>query len=489
MARSPAAWAGLGLTLLLAAWVIATQPFGAPDEASHYLRALNISQGHLLGPKIPYPNVPLTPVAQAFVNHDTRAVMVPAPLSPPDVSCVNGKRDLGGSCVEATPTGDYFPPAYVLPALALKASSDATTGLWVSRFLSAAVCLAFIVLAVALLWDETGWSLLGLLAAITPMVLFVSSILNPSGLDTAASIAFAAAGLRIARTPERAPAWVWAALAISGAFTILSFQAGPGFALADLAVGVALLGGSGVRALRRSHPRPLAISGGVLAISLIAWFVYSRVSGASHSHFGFTPIRHSLRVGLDQLPAVLRDAVGNFGSLTIGLPSAARWIWWLLVLALVGGALWLGSRRERVLMAVVTVLALAFPVLSYAWVYRYSGFGMQGRQVLPVLILIPLLAGELVCRHRERLASVRSRRLLVAAIAGIALFQVYAWWYDAADTAGAHGALRFYAHARWNPPLGWLPWIAVVILGGVALLRSAWLSSEARMAWARPVAT
>ena len=110
---------GGGFALLMAAWIAATAPFAAPDEASHYLRALTIADGQLLGMKVLYgPDPALTPTQQEFINHDTRAVRVPARLSPPDVNCMNangltafpvGKQDLTGSCLEATPSGN-FPP-------------------------------------------------------------------------------------------------------------------------------------------------------------------------------------------------------------------------------------------------------------------------------------------------------------------------------------------------------------------------------------------
>jgi hypothetical protein len=119
-------------------------------------------------------------------------------------------------------------------------------------------------------------------------------------------------------------------------------------------------------------------------------------------------------------------------------------------------------------------------VLAYAWVYRYSGFGMQGRQVLPVLMLIPLVAGELVYRRLEVARRPKARWVLGASVAAVALFQAYAWWYDARDAAGAPGTLRFYAHATWSPPLGWIVWIVVAALGTLALLGCGWLSAGVR---------
>lgn len=204
---------GLGFGLLLVAWVMATQPFAAPDEPSHYLRALSIANGHLLGPTVPYPYGGLMPAQLAWVDQGTRAVWVPAGQSPP-VPCIDHKPDfavLAPGCREASEVGNYHPLPYLLPALALDMSNDSTTGLYLSRLASAIPCLAFILLAFALLWDGSAWSLLGPLAAITPMVLFVSSIVNPNGLELAACLAFAASVLRIARAPTHLPSRVWAA--------------------------------------------------------------------------------------------------------------------------------------------------------------------------------------------------------------------------------------------------------------------------------------
>jgi hypothetical protein len=143
-----------------------------PDEASHYLRALTLTHGTILGPKVDYDHDPaLTPTQQTFINHGTRAVEVSARFSPEDVGCINGKPELTRSCLEAVPNGNFPPLAYVLPAIALSASRSVTSGLWFTRAASALQSVAFLLLAVAPLWDRSGWSLLGLLAATTPMVL------------------------------------------------------------------------------------------------------------------------------------------------------------------------------------------------------------------------------------------------------------------------------------------------------------------------------
>jgi hypothetical protein len=294
---------GGGFALLMAAWIAATAPFAAPDEASHYLRALTIADGQLLGMKVLYgPDPALTPTQQEFINHDTRAVRVPARLSPPDVNCMNangitafpvGKPDLAGSCLEATPSGNFPPLGYLLPAVALGASHDATAGLWLGRVASALQSLAFLLLALALLWDGSGWSTLGLLAAVSPMVLFASSVLNPSGIEITSSLAFAAAALRITRLPSETSRWVWIAFAVSGAVTILSGPIGVAFGLAVLALFGALLGRRGLRELHGRTGRWLRLSALTLLGAGILALVYSRIAGFSSS-FGFSPFGHSL---------------------------------------------------------------------------------------------------------------------------------------------------------------------------------------------------
>jgi hypothetical protein len=463
-------WLATGYVLLLLAWVFATTPFAAPDEASHYLRALSITNGHLLGAKIPYREVPLTPTQSAFVDQDTRAVQTPAALTPPDVRCADGRVNTAG-CVEPTPTGDYPPPAYLLPAAALSVASSSDAALWLSRLGDAIPCAALIVLAAFLLAEGSGWSLLGLLGALTPMVLYVCSILNPSGLEVAASLAFTAGALRISRGP-RAPRWVWWGLIAAGIVAILAFQAGPAFVLLDGLAAIALLEpGIGLRERWRRDRRPLIYLASALVAAMVLWLVYSSVSGEGHSTIDIHPIRAALHDGVSQMSRVLGDAVGNFGGESIMLPAAVIWLWWLGVAGLVVGAVWYGSARERVATVATAVIALAFPVVTYAWVYRQSGFGMQGRQVLPALLLIPLVAGEVIWRHVARAPAGRARRrgrMLLAAIgAGAGVFQLYAFWFNARTNAAPGGAVRFFSAGAWAPPLGWIPWLAAGVLGAV----------------------
>jgi Predicted membrane protein (DUF2142) len=459
---------GLSLALMVLAWMAATLPFAAPDEASHYDRALGLSQNQILGPRVSYtPNPGLTTTELAFLNHDTRAISVPARLMPPNVTCISRKPNLG-RCVVATPNGNFPPLAYALPALALKMSHDVNTALWLTRAASSLQSIAFLLLAAALLWSGSSWSVLGLLAAVTPMVFFTASVMNSSGIEIASCLAFSAAVLRISRDPISAPRWVWLAFALAGATAILAGPIGLVFVIADLLLFAGLLGRRQLYVLvPRRAARLSALS--LLGAALLA-VVYSRLAGFSGT-FEVSPLWLGLREGAHQLWLVLQGAVGNFASLTLPMPLGADWLWWILVIALLAGSLWLGSPRERLVVGSSAVLAFGFPVLFYAWVDRHTGFGLQGREVLPALMLIPLVAGEVIFRHHSAMAHARSTHVVLGgAIALVALFQGYAWWLSARVAAGAPHTIRFYAHATWRPPSGWAPWIAAAVVGTLTML-------------------
>jgi hypothetical protein len=462
-----------GIFCLLAAWIFATRPFAAPDESSHYLRALSIANGTLVGPKVPYEGSYANAAQLKWAQQNTRGVTVPPKLAPPGVNCETGHPDTGPQpCIEGTEVGNYHPLPYLLPALVQTASSRADTALWLSRLASALPCLLFLLLALALLWTGSVWSVAGLLAAITPMVLFVSSVLNPNGLQIAAAVAFFAGLLRIARAPAAVSGRVHLATTVAGVVTILAWQLGPVFAALELAVTAGLLGRAGLRDLWRSTSHGWRIAFPVsLGLALCAYLVYGFASGVSHSSFGIRPFFPSLQAGFHQLDPVLHDSVGTFGTLSIRLPTAVYWIWWLLVLLLVAVAAAVGRARERVLLGTTCVAVVALPVLFYAWAYRFTGFGLQGRYMLPAVLLIPLLAGEIASRHAGRLTQARlGAPVLTGALAVLALLQGYAWWFAARDAAGTQGTVNLFAHATWKPPLGWVPWIVLAGVGCVALL-------------------
>jgi len=123
-----------------------------------------------------------------------------------------------------------------------------------------------------------------------------------------------------------------------------------------------------------------------------------------------------------------------------------------------------------------TRLAVAYPVFFFAWLYRDSGFGLQGRYVLPVLVLTPMLAGSLLGQslpERPRLArgwSGWSGWAVTLAIAAVAILQPVAWCLCASNSASTGRSLSFLSHAAWAPPSGWTLGAVISALGAIALI-------------------
>jgi hypothetical protein len=112
-----------------------------------------------------------------------------------------------------------------------------------------------------------------------------------------------------------------------------------------------------------------------------------------------------------------------------------------------------------------------FPPLFWLVQYRHTGFDLQGRQMLPLLVALPILCGSLV----------NQRRLLPLALALTAPIQFVAWYMNARRSAvGTGGSLFFLDSAKWTPAGGWVPWLMLAALGSLALLGAAALTRHPR---------
>jgi hypothetical protein len=430
----PAVLIGVGWALLLAAWIGGNPPFAGADEQWHYARAIG-------GPGVGAPaKASLGGNAQqiAWTNQATRAVTIPDGLAPTSVGCyIFDPRKPAMTCPGAragrfvTPVGTYEPLPYLLPALAMKPASTPNTALMLGRIASALAAGALLLVALALLYDSP----LGLVVAVTPMVLFCASLLNGSGLEIAAAVAFSAA------LAKRS----WRAVALSGAILALSRSAGP--------VWVVFIGllFAGWRAPRWT----LA----ALGLAIVANRVWEAVYGPDLM-LGVANARHTIGPAFEEWWRASIDLVGKFGYLEIHVPLWAALAWLALAVALIALAL----PRAPMRVGAALALALLFPPLFWLVQYRHTGFDLQGRQMLPLLVALPILCGSLIDQ----------RRLLPIALVVTGPIQFVAWYVNARRSAvGTGGPLFFLGDAKWTPGGGWIPWLVLALLGSLALIAAA----------------
>ena len=482
--------------LLAVAWAMASPPFAAPDEDAHYLRAIAVANGHLLGPRGVYRDPALTPRHQRVINGIARRVEVPPGLSPAGFGCPVHRPRASAACqyrvmpprtkVSAvTPVGGYQPLPYLLPAAVIELGDNPASADRLARLAGMLPWLGLIAVATLLLWSAAapGASLAGVVVAVTPMAVFVGASLTGSGIEIAASIAFAAAMLRLAR--DRDPSrWVWAAAGFSGAALALSRSPGPLWVVMGVALLLALAGPRRAWALARGAPVAAGLAGGAVLVAVVLNRLWEAAYGPQIG-FGLSPVWSSLGAGRRQLDEVMLQAIGKFGYLDLALPAVAYVVWAALALGLMALALALGTRRDRVLLGAAVLASLVLPVLFYAGVARHGDIPLQGRHILPLLVLVPLLAGEIVLARRERLRAPGDGTLLACLAMPAAAVQLLAWYVNAHRSAvGTDGPWWFIGRAEWSPPAGWGIWLAVTALGALALAAAALLARRASAAQA-----
>lgn len=495
---------GLAYALMLGAWGGGDPPFAAPDEWSHYLRTLGVADGHLIGAPFTYELGPTASAhdrrTYAWINDAARLVRVPPGLFIPGFDCNAGRTERSAACLtklvplpeattQPTPVGNYQPLPYLLPALVITLAHDPYTADRLGRLASGLACWLCIALALWLLWDGRAVSLVGLLVALSPMVLFIASSLTPSGLEITAGLLFAAALLRLWRQ-ERAGAAVWLVAGLAGTMLALCRSTGPLYVAIDLLIFGALVGPRGLWRRVRARPLGASAAGALIAVGVVLSRLWERAYG-SQLRIDPAQIGAQLRPAFERVPVIMLENVGVFGALDTVLPLHAAALWVAVLAALIALALLVGTWWER-LVLLATAAGNLFVIFAFSVLLVVgTTFDVQGRHILPLAVMVPLLAGELLARRGTclpvRLAGVELRRAgdwaFAALACGVGLFQIGAWYWNARrQGVGLNGKFRFLDRAEWYPPGGWWPWFTLLIVGAAllalpALLR---LSAEQR---------
>ncbi len=475
----------LGVAALLAAWVYANPPFAAPDEWSHYLRAIGLTDGHLVGTKAAFPvagagNGRSAEQARKYygwLNQSARSVVVPAGMFAPDLDCDAAKPTVPASCldlvqvvrtrsVQITPVGNYEPLPYLLPGLLARTARGPLEADRAGRTVAGLTGLLFLVLAVVVTGSGSRWRLAGLALAITPMVLFIASTLNPSGLEICTALAFGAAVVRLTRDARSKVGW--GVVGVSGAAVALSRTPGPVWILLASVLGAVFW--ESPRLPRAYRPRLVAIS--VVPTAVVADRVFEGLYGSNlplslHQSLVYLPHAFS------QFPEIWKEEIGVFGSLDSSMPAVAYVVWTAVLAVLLIAALTVGTRRQRVGLLVAVVIAwIVVPLLFAVTFTPGTASGVQGRYVLPAWVLVPLLAGEVLARQQWQASRPWLSTALITAIAvAVGPIQCLAFWYNARrQSVGVNGPLNFVSAAQWTPPGGWPLWIAVVAAGAMLLV-------------------
>ena len=309
--------------------------------------------------------------------------------------------------------------------------------------------------------------LVGVLLALSPMVLFLMAVLNSSGLEIVAGFAAWCGGLCVVtylEVPRALAAWT----AVAAILLVLSRPTSPLDLLIIVVVLAVYVGWRGLRERLNPSVRRLWIP---VALALAVAALFLVIDGPPHL-IG-SPPRHPAGLLSNVATTVrltggyLEQCIGNFGVLNIPVPTWVTAVWTACLTALTAAALVLSAPCRRAL-PVVALAIVAMTIALEAPKINVVGTYFQGRYILPVVVGFPLVASSF--EWRGRLLVPQRTLARSALVGGIVLF--------AAQLAAFNRTLQVYKSGQgilgqtsaWLPPGGEFPVQLVFVVGAIVTL-------------------
>jgi hypothetical protein len=459
---------------ILGVWSLSQPRWAAPDEPAQAIRAAGAADGQIFGKNAP------------ALGASTATFIVPAALGATSV-CYAFKPTVSAAC-EPQPTvtsarieqasyvGRYPPLYYVIVGLPSRLDPSSPRQLYYMRLVSAALSAMFLCAALVSAAQVRGrrWVIFGAAVTVTPMVVFLGSVVNPSGLEISSALCMWTSGLALLDGPlprYRRRLLVWTTVSAS-AFVQVRGLSPLLLLIAAVLLGL-LVGRQKIVALLRQRDAQVGTAV-IVAFSLFAvWWILSQHVLVS----SMTPGPVVATQGIPYNQAFTRNTnvhemIGVFGWLDTYIPLwcyrvVETILWVLLGLAVL-------RRRWRVLGVAVLLAAVVASLTTALSLHERAKFGIvgQARYDLPLAVGLPVLVAYAASASRRA----RTPWVLgvVAGVSGLALavVQFVAFVYLAQrNRTGIRGPL-FTLHAPFVPALPWI--LAVIAIPVLELAFLAW---------------
>jgi hypothetical protein len=466
-------WAAFLAYLILAiCWSLATPLFASPDEPAHVVRAASVVRGQLLGRSAPQ-----------FEDEASAPLLVKVPeifRSAAGVGCLAGQPQKTAECIsfagstkttEVKTTAGRHPPSYYATVGVPSLLFPSGFGVRLMRFVSALITAAFFASAFASARSVRAPRIagLGLAVATTPMVLFLSGVVNPNAPEITAAMCLWATGLVMCDSERVVDRRLVIRLGVAASALALIRQLGP---LWLLLIGLTIVGVAGLprtlELLRRRAIRIVLLVAGLCATFQVLWVMSTGTLDPGNANTAGIdgPFSHIMRTAVGRETGFFLEFIGSFGWLDTRPPSFV-WLMWSVALGGIVLMAILFARRQIVIAMLTTaLLTWGVPFFLEARSAREAAFFWQGRYTLPFAVGIPILAGVGAAQRKEWPSFNYSR---LAWCTGVALGT--AQWLAFSQTirryaVGADGRLNFLTDTPWTPPV---PAVALLLAFAVGL--------------------
>lgn len=407
----------VGSLLLELAWVLALPAFRGADEFDHAYKADAVAHGELRAVSdAPSGRGGLVPVGPELVAA-AGPVCSSYLYTRPD-NCRSAGTTADGRALVASAAESYDPVFYAVVGTAAR-PFDGVAALVVMRLATAVLTSLLLGAAAAVTagWSRTGWPLLALAVACTPVLVQSGAVAAPNAVGYAGAALVWAAGLGLVQR-DGPPTWGWLTL---GSVTVLVTHTTGLMWLLLVLLAVLLLRprtwwSSRLRA-ERGPAAGAALTVAACAAGCLAWIRYADTNALS-GPTDQPPLELPMLAVQQFLWAM--QTIAAFPTRNEPAPS---WVYtcWLAVLAVLWGyGALVARRRVRVVAGLVLAAWFAVPLALTFVSYSSQGYAWQGRYALPLAIGLPALAGLAL----ERRGTAPARPLVATVLALVAIAHV-----------------------------------------------------------------
>jgi hypothetical protein len=386
----------VGVLLIQALWVITLPPFHGSDEFDHAYRAVAVAGGEWRTTKTPDDGRGLLVTVPESLVEAARAQCESLPYTGPD-NCSPVQRLGDGQVLVASGAANYNPLFYAVIGWAATPFEGASVA-YALRASAALLCLAFLGAACwALTRQRSRWPVAGLMLAVSPVMVYSTSLGAPNGLEMASAVALWSALLalvtRAGEIPERPLLW----LAFISATTVCTPRLlGPLFAALILGT-VVLLGGKELRGVMARNRGTVWSGAALVSVSIVlagGWVLWTGSAGAPPEAEGTTDWNVATSLVRWTLQTIAAFPFQNQPGAWIVYP-----VFGAPVLVLTLAAIRLGGRRERLALGASMAVALCLPLVLTVATRGGRGVIWQGRYGLPYCVGFILIAATVVGRR------------------------------------------------------------------------------------------
>jgi hypothetical protein len=458
-------WARCFLVLfaLCVAWALATPLAAAPDEPAQIVKAAATVRGEFTGTPTPHQPGAVREFQVPAVFNSIYNLPICYQFHPKTpAGCAPHVRSSGQVVISTSYVGRYPPLYYAivgLPTLVMHSESV----VYFMRILSALVdaLLLSLALTIAALWCRATMLIEAIAVAITPLVIFLGGVVNPSGFEIAAAICAWTAGLALVRNgPLRPARSVLISFIASGCLLELTRGLSVLWMALILVTLVCLEPRSCAGLLRHWSVRVGCSVLGVVA-ALATSFVLSVQTLDVLPSTAYRP-RGSLVVLTEHVLGLFggygRQMIGVFGWLDTPSPLLTTLVWTSLVGFLLLLGLSMSKRRDAWVLIGLVAGAVIVTIGLIDCNAGRDGITWQARDGFPLYAGIALVAGIGIPKESVLgiVDSTRSRMAAVVAVAvGVCQLADFLWALRR-YTVGLGKTVNLFQPVihGWSPPPG-----------------------------------